>query len=184
MALFSSHLISFFCFCKINSYISTCELVFFSHFRIECDQNAGTWWCRFVNNCATKMSLAHFTTLFRVVKEIPYLRNHIARHVWWCTWAAFCSIFCMQEPLPKVGVLLENLWQLHKLKIHKWVSRCDYLNASTMYSIFDWKEFELSYWQTLFKESRNRCASEETHSLENYRVVPKGVIPVYVVCWN
>ena len=39
-----SHLIPFFCFCfcKINLYISTCELVFISHFRIKCDQNAGT----------------------------------------------------------------------------------------------------------------------------------------------
>ena len=57
----------------------------------------------------------------------------------------------------------------------------DHLNISTMYSIFDLKEFELSYWQTLFRESGNRCASEETHGLENSRVVPKGIIPVYGV---
>ena len=36
-----------------------------------------------------------------------------------------------------------------------------------MYSIFDWKEFELSYLWTLFRWSRNKCTSEETQGLEN-----------------
>ena len=40
----------------------------------------------------------------------------------------------------KVGVLLESLWQLLKLKIHKWIFRHDHLNISTMHSIFDYSE--------------------------------------------
>ena len=118
-----------------------------------------------------QVSLADFTTLFRVVTEILYLRNHLLGFVWGCTWTAFCSIFCMQEHLTKVGVLLERLWQMHKLKIHNWVSRCVHLNISTMYSIFNWKEFELSYRQAFYRESGNNCASEETNGLENSRVV-------------
>ena len=51
------------------------------------------------------------------------------------TWTAFCGTFCMQEHLPKVGVLLACLWQMHKLQIHKLVSRRDHLNISTMYSV-------------------------------------------------
>ena len=32
-------------------------------------------------------------------------------------------------------------WQIHKFQIHKLVSRCEHLNISTMYSVFDWTEF-------------------------------------------
>ena len=49
-------------------------------------------------------------------------------------------------------------WQMHKFQIHKLVSRHDHLNISTMYSVFDWKEFEiLSYRQAFFREYRNKC---------------------------
>ena len=91
-----------------------------------------------------QLSLAHLTTLFRVVKEILYFRNHLLGLSRRQTWTAFCGTFCMQEPLPKVGILLECLWHMHKLQIHKLLSRHDHLNISTMYSVFDWKEFELS----------------------------------------
>ena len=32
-------------------------------------------------------------------------------------------------------------WQIQTFQIHKLVSRHDHLNISTMYSVFDWKEF-------------------------------------------
>ena len=57
-------------------------------------------------------------------------------------------------------------WQMHKFQIHKLVSRRDHLNISTMYSVFDWKEFEiLSYWQA-FLVSTKISASEEINALE------------------
>ena len=83
-----------------------------------------------------KMSLVHFTTLFRMVKEIPYLRNRmlgVSNNV--------------LEPPSWVFSVSTNLYQ----KLVK---------------------------QTLFRESGNRCASEETHGLEIYQ----GVIAVYGVC--
>ena len=56
--------------------------------------------------------------------------------------------------------------QMHKLQIHKLVSRCDHLNVSTIYSVFDWKEFEiLSYRQTIL-ESTEISASKELNALE------------------
>ena len=126
-------------------------------FQNRCDQNAGMW--------QRRLYLAHLTTLFRVVQEIPYLRNCLLGWSKGHTWTTFCGIFCMQEPLPKVGVLLACLWQMHKLQIHKLVSRCDHLNISTMYSIFDWKEFELLSYRWAFFESAKVSASEETNGL-------------------
>ena len=78
-ASLSSYFISiYFLVCKINLYISTCKLVFFLHFRIKCSQNSGAYEdADFLNNCATSMSLVHFTTLFRMVQETLYFRNHI-----------------------------------------------------------------------------------------------------------
>ena len=81
--------------------ISKCKLVFFSYFRMN--MNAGTCW--------SWLFLAHFTTLFRMVTKnfrktdivsmaSPGKRNQGR------TWTAFCSLFCMPELLPKVGVLL------------------------------------------------------------------------------
>ena len=72
----------------------------------------------------------------------------------------------MPEPLPKVGVLLACLWQMHKLQIHKLVSRYDHLNVSTMYSIFDWKEFELLLYRWVFLKSTKISDSEEPNALE------------------
>ena len=86
-------------------------------------------------------------------------------------------------------------WKVYvSCTIHKLVSRYDHLSTSTMYSIFNWKGFELSYQQTLFRESGNKCASDETQGLDNSQVVPKGVIPgvinsiflvrVYTIYWE
>ena len=83
-----------------------------------------------------------------------------------CNWTASAVFSCMPQPLPKVGVLLACLWQMHKLQIHKLASRCDHLNVSTMYSIFDWKEFELLSYRWVFLESTEISASEETNALE------------------
>ena len=40
-------------------------------------------------------------------------------------------------------------WQMHKFQIHKLVSRCDYLNISTMYSVI--------IQVGIFREYRNKC---------------------------
>ena len=55
---------------------------------------------------------------------------------------------------------------MHKLQIHKLVSRRDHLNISTMYSIFDWKEFEILSYRWAFLESTEISASEEPNALE------------------
>ena len=55
---------------------------------------------------------------------------------------------------------------MHKLQIHKLVSRRDHLNISTMYSIFDWKEFELLSYRWTFLESTEISATEEPNALE------------------
>ena len=57
-------------------------------------------------------------------------------------------------------------WQMHKLQFHKLVSRCDHLNISTMYSVFDWKEFEILSYRQAFLESTEISASEELNALE------------------
>ena len=96
------------------------------------------------------MSLAHFTTLFRMAQEIPYFRNCMLGMSDNIVEQLSVVFFCMQEPLPKVGVLLESL--------------C----------------IEKNLW-TLLRGSRNKSASEETHSLENSRVVPK-VLFQFTLC--
>ena len=53
---------------------------------------------------------------------------------------------------------------LHKLQIHKLVSRCDHLNVST--STFDWEEFELLSYRWVFLESTEISAYEEPNALE------------------
>ena len=55
---------------------------------------------------------------------------------------------------------------MHKLQIHKLVSRCDHLIISTMYSVFDWKEFEILSYRWVFLESTEISASEEPNALE------------------
>ena len=55
---------------------------------------------------------------------------------------------------------------MHKLQIHKLVSRHDHLNVSTMYSIFDCKEFEILSYRWAFLESTEISASEEPNALK------------------
>ena len=57
-------------------------------------------------------------------------------------------------------------WQMHKLPIHKLVSRHENLNSSTMYSVFDWKEFEILSYRQVFLESTEISATEELNALE------------------
>ena len=57
-------------------------------------------------------------------------------------------------------------WQMNKLQIHKLVSRCDHLNVSMMYSIFDWKEFEILSYRWAFLQSMEIRASEEPNALK------------------
>ena len=64
------------------------------------------------------MSLAHFTTLFRMVQEILYFRNHMLGMSDNIVESPSVVFFCMQEPLPKVGVLLESLCMEKNLNYH------------------------------------------------------------------
>ena len=57
-------------------------------------------------------------------------------------------------------------WQVHKFQIHKLASRCDHLSIGTMYSVFDWKEFEMLSYRQAFLESTEISASEELNALE------------------
>ena len=60
----------------------------------------------------------------------------------------------------------QDFWQMHKFQIHKLVSRHDHFNISTMYSVFDWKEFEILSYRQAFLESTEISASEELNALE------------------
>ena len=66
----------------------------------------------------------------------------------------------------KLVICWHVFWQMYKLQIHKLVSRCDHLNISTMYSVFDWKEFEILSYRQAFLESTEISASEELNALE------------------
>ena len=57
-------------------------------------------------------------------------------------------------------------WQMHIFQIHKLVSRRDHLNISTMYSVFDWEEFEILSYRQAFLQSTEISASEEINALE------------------
>ena len=59
---------------------------------------------------------------------------------------------------------------MHKLQIHKLVYRHDHLNISTVYSIFDLKEFELLSYRWVFLKSTKISASEEPNALEKVPV--------------
>ena len=59
---------------------------------------------------------------------------------------------------------------MHKFQIHKLVYRRDHLNVSTMYSVFDCKEFELLSYRWAFLESTKISASEEQNALEKVPV--------------
>ena len=66
-------------------------------------------------------------------------------------------------------------WQMHKLQSHKLVSKCDHLNVSTMYSIFDWKEFEILSYRQAFLQSTEIRASEELNALKK---APVQILPL------
>ena len=81
-------------------------------------------------------------------------------------------------------------WQMHKLQIHKLVSRRDHLNISTMYSVFDWKELKLLSYSWAFLESTEISASEEPNALEKAPVqfmalwILNGKAPVqFIALW-
>ena len=67
----------------------------------------------------------------------------------------FCNARTVTKSWCSVGMFF---WQIHKFQIHKLVSRCDHLNISTMYSVFDWKEFlNIIIQAGIFREYRNKC---------------------------
>ena len=75
------------------------------------------------------------------------------------------------EPPSAVFSVCQNHYQMlvfcwHVFQIHKLVSRCDHLNISTMYSVFDWKEFQILSYMQAFLESTEISASEELNALE------------------
>ena len=107
-------------------------------FQNECVHAEGTCWSR--------LFLAHFTTLFRMVTKISIKQILFP----WLIQAR--EIKVIPEPPSAVFSVCQNcyqklvscwhvFWQIHKFQIHKLVSRHDHLNISTMYSVFDWKEF-------------------------------------------
>ena len=118
-------------------------------------------------------TLAHFTTpkgWFKKLRisEIVYFRNLKLGY--------FGDVI---EPPSAVFSVCHNLyqklvfcwhvfWQMHKLQIHKLVSRHDHLNISTMYSVFDWKVFEIISYRWVFLESTKISVSEEPNALERH----------------
>ena len=131
-------------------------------FQNRYDQNAGTWWSR--------LFLALLTTLFRMVT-----RFHNTDIV------SLASQRGILEPPSAVFSVCQNcdqklvfcwhvFWQMHKLPIHKLVSRHDHLNISTMYSVFDWKEFEILSYRWAFLESTEISASEELMLWKRYHL--------------
>ena len=84
--------------------------------------------------------------------------GYLNRLLWYFLYAR-----TMTKSWYSVGIFF---WQMHKLQIHKLVSRCNHLNISTMYSVFDWKEFEILSYRQAFLESTEISASEELNALE------------------
>ena len=153
--------------------ISKCELVFFSHFRMNA--NAGTCWSR--------LFLTHFTTLFRMVTKIsvkqilfPWLVQAREIKVIPEPPSAFFSV--CKKCYQKLVSCWHVFWQIHKFQIHKLVSRRDHLNISTMYSVFDWKEFKIFSYRRAFLESTEISASEDLNALEK---APPQIIPLRIL---
>ena len=115
-----------------------------------------------------------------MVQEIEYFRNRVfpksyARLVWGCNWTTFCSMPVCHNLYQKLVFCWHVFWQMHKLQIHKLVSRHDYLNISTVYSVFDSKVFEIISYRQAFLESTKISASEEPNALEK---VPLQFMPL------
>ena len=83
-----------------------------------------------------------------------------------------------QNHYQKLVFCWEVFWQMHKLQIHKLVSRHDHLNISTMYCVFDWKEFEILPHRQAFLESTEISASEELNALEK---VPAQFMALWIL---
>ena len=128
-----------------------------------------------------QLSLTHFTTLFRMVKEIPYLRNHMLG-----------MSDAVLEPPSVVFSLCKNLYQklVFCWKVYDRCTNWKFINWYLDMTIwilvqhtvfFDRKEFELSYWWTLLRESGNNCAPEETKVWKILELSPK-VSFQFLVC--
>ena len=133
--------------------ISKCELFFFSYFQMN--MNAGTCW--------SWLFLAHFTTLFRMVtkyfcKTDILSMASLGKRNQGRTWTAFCSLFCMPELLPKVGVLLACFFDRYKnFKFINW-----YLDGTIEYKYnvqcFCLKRtLNIIIQADIFREYRNKC---------------------------
>ena len=94
-----------------------------------------------------------------------------------------------QNRYQKLVFCWEVFWQMQKLQIYVLVSRCDHLNISIMYSIFDWKEFELLSYRWAFLKStkitascRTKCFGKDTSSVYGIAdIKQKGTSSVYTV---
>ena len=127
-------------------------------FENKYDQNAGTWWSRLL--------LAHLTTFWRWLQKFcntDIVSLASPRGILELPSAVFSVC---QNCYQKLVFCWHVFWQMHKLQIHKLVSRHDHLNISTMYSVFDWKEFEILSYRQAFWESTEISASEELNALE------------------
>ena len=134
------------------------QACFLFPFQNKYDQNAGTCWSR--------LFLAHlppFSGWLQKFCNTDIVSLASARGILEQSSAKF---FVCQNRYQMLVFCWHLFWQMHKLQIHKLVSRHDHLNISTMYSVFDWKEFEILSYRQAFLESTKISASEEINTLE------------------
>ena len=128
-------------------------------FQNKYDQNVGTCWSRLFS--------AHFTTLFRMITKMFRNTDIVSLASARGILELPSVVFSVCQNCYQMLVFCWHVfWQMHKLQIHKLVSRRDHLNISTMYSVFDWKEFEILSYSCAFLESTKISASEELNALE------------------
>ena len=132
---------------------SECELVFFSHFRMNA--NAGTCWSR--------LFLAHFTTLFRMVTKIsikqilfPWLVQ--AREIKVVPELPSAVFSVCQNCYQKLVSCWHVFWQIHKFQIHKLVSRTWPFEYKYNVQCFWLKRIlNIIIKAGIFREYRNKC---------------------------
>ena len=129
--------------------ISKCELVFFFLF---------SEWIRMRGTCWSRLFLAHFTTLFRMVTKSSVKQILFP---WQDTWYLnrLLQSFLYAKTITKcwcsVGMFFDRYTNFKFIKL---VSRRDHLNISTMYSVFWLKRiFNIIIQAGIFREYRNKC---------------------------
>ena len=160
-------------------------------FQNKYDQNVGPWWSRlFLAHFTTLKGWLKKFHISEIISKARLVWGVIeAPSAVWPPFSGWLQKFrntdivslasprVILEPPSVVFSVCQNryqklvfcwhvFWQMHKLQIHKLVSRCDHLNVSTMYSLFDWKEFEILSYRQVFLQSTEIRASEEPNALK------------------